>query len=139
MATPLFLVNLFKTATGTAVGSKKALDVYIQGGALGDTAGKTALAKARIDYLSTPVTTAAYTELIASVGGTAVTELEIFDSSGQTLVLAVGDSGSEADLLYIIPGGNGRIPVSIPAASRIAIKAVSADADSGEISVNFYG
>lgn len=92
----------------------------------------------RNDYSSTPVTTGAYVQLIASTSA-AVKQLEIFDSSGQTLVLALGAGGSEADKMYIVPGGNGRIPCAIPASSRISIKAVSADATVGEIVINLIG
>lgn len=101
--------------------------------------GKTALATARIDYSSVSVTTGAYTQLVSNVGGTAVSEVEIFDSSGQTLVLAVGAVANETDKVYIFPGGNGRIPLSIAASARVSVKAVSAAATTGEITVNFYG
>lgn len=93
---------------------------------------------ARLDYTVTSVTTGAYVQLKASLAA-AVKEVQIFDSSGQTLVLAVGGAGSEVDRFYIIPGGNGRLPVTIAASSRVAIKAVSATANAGEIAVNFLG
>ena len=99
--------------------------------------GKTAVNLARIDYSVTSVTTGAYVQLLASTSA-AVSEVEIFDSSGQTLVFATGGAGSESDKVYVFPGGNGRIPLSIAASTRIAIKAVSATANAGEISVNFY-
>jgi hypothetical protein len=92
----------------------------------------------RNDYSSTPVTTAAYVQLIASSAAT-VKQLEIFDSSGQTLLLALGAGGSEVDKMYIVPGGNWRIPCAIPASSRISIKAVSANATVGEIVINLIG
>ena len=100
--------------------------------------GRTAQNRARIDYSSSSVTTSAYTQLLASTSAI-IQEVEIFDSSGQTLVLATGGAGAEADQVYIFPGGNGRIPLYIAASTRVAIKAVSATANSGEISVNFYG
>lgn len=95
---------------------------------------------ARLDYTAVPggVLTSAYTQLKASLAA-AVKEVEIFDSSGQTLFFAVGAAASEVDKFYIIPGGNGRFPITIAAASRVAIKAVSATANTGEISVNFLG
>ena len=99
--------------------------------------GRTAVNLARIDYSSTNVTTAAYTQLLASTSAE-VNEVEIFDSSGQTLFFSTGSAGSESDKIYIIPGGNGRIPLAIAAGTRVAIKAVSATANAGEISVNFY-
>lgn len=93
---------------------------------------------ARLEYSSTNVTTAAYVELIAST--TALTKkLQIFDSSGQTLYLALGAAASEVDKLIIVPGGNGDIQVSIPASTRISLKAISATANTGEIVVNLLG
>lgn len=99
--------------------------------------GRSVRNRARIDYTSTSVTTGAYVQLLASTSG-AVNEVEIFDSSGQTLVLATGGAGSESDQIYIFPGGNGRVPLAIATSTRVAIKAVSATASVGEISVNFY-
>lgn len=102
-------------------------------------AGKiSANAPARNDYTSVSVTTAAYTQLVASTTS-ATTEVEVFDSSGQTLVFAVGAAASEVAKFNIFPGGNGRVPLAIPAGSRVAIKALSATASVGEINVNFYG
>lgn len=87
------------------------------------------------DYSSVNVTTAAYVELVASTSA-AIKQLEIFDSSGQLLVLALGPATSEVDLLYITPGGNGLITQAIPVNTRISIKAVSANATAGFIAVN---
>lgn len=91
----------------------------------------------RNDYSSVNVTTAAYVQLVASLTS-ATTEIEIFDSSGQTLVLAVGAAASEVDQIFVFPGGQGRTPLAIAAGSRVSIKAVSATASVGEISINFY-
>jgi hypothetical protein len=91
----------------------------------------------RNDYTSTSVSTSAYTQLIASTANTYST-VEIFDSSGQTLVLAIGGAGSEVNQFIIFPGGNGRIPYTIASGSRISIKALSATANAGEIDINFY-
>ena len=85
-------------------------------------------------YASTPVTTAAYVELVASLTATAQ-KVQIFDSSGQTLIFAVGAAGAENPLFYITPGGLD-ISVSIAATSRIAIKALSGNATVGEIVLN---
>jgi len=103
-------------------------------------AGKTAVNKVRNDYTSTAVTTGAYVELLSAAAfTTACTEIEIFDSSGSTLVLATGAAASESDKIYIIPGGNGRVQLAIAASTRISIKAVSGNASVGEIIINFYG
>ena len=91
----------------------------------------------RNDYTTTNVTTGAYVQLIASTAA-AYNAIEIFDSSGQTLQLALGASGSEVNQFLIFPGGNGRIPYTIAAASRVSVKAVSGTANVGELSINFY-
>lgn len=89
-------------------------------------------------YSSVNVTTSAYVQLVASTTS-ATTRLQIFDSSGQTLVLATGAAASEVDQIYIFPGGNGDVPLAIPAGTRVSIKAVSANATVGEIDINFLG
>lgn len=81
---------------------------------------------------STPVTSAAYVQIIAST--TAATNLvEIFDSSGVALFFAVGGAGSEVNQFVIYPGGNGQVPLAIPAASRISYKAVSTSASGASL------
>lgn len=92
----------------------------------------------RNDYSSVNVTTGAYVQLIASTSNT-YKEIEIFDSSGETLKIAYGAAASEVDQFLVVPGGNGRIRFNVPTATRISIRAVSATANTGEISVNFYG
>jgi len=99
-------------------------------------AGRTAVGKATHDH-TTPVTTAAYTQLTASTAA-AINEISIFDASGETLVLAFGAAGAEVDKIYIFPGGNGREPLSIPAGTRVSVKAVSANTTSGLLLINYY-
>jgi hypothetical protein len=101
------------------------------------TTGRMSIALVRNVYSSVNVTTAAYVELIASTSNT-INYLDIFDSSGQTLALAVGGAGSEVNQLYVVPGGNGPVPLLIPSGSRVSIKAVSATANSGELDITFY-
>lgn len=91
----------------------------------------------RSQYDLNPVNTSTYYELIPSTTS-AYSAVEIFDSSGQTLVLAIGASGFEVDQFLIFPGGNGRIPYQFNSGSRISILALSGDATSGEICLNFY-
>jgi hypothetical protein len=99
------------------------------------TFGRTkANAPVRYDY-TVNVTTSAYVQLVASTSA-ATNRLQIFDSSGQTLVLAVGGAGAEVDQLFIFPGGID-IDYYVPAGSRVSIKAVSASATTGECSINF--
>ncbi len=99
--------------------------------------GSTVVNKSRNDYTSTSVTTSAYVQVLASTSS-AISAIEIFDSSGQTLVLATGGAGSEVDQMYILPGGNGRIPFTIAASTRVSIKAVSGTASVGENTINYY-
>lgn len=139
------------STTEVVPGNERVLDVNLEGATATDIldtlqdilaalggGGNNSIALARNDYSGTPVTTAAYVQLVASLSAT-VSSLYIFDSSGQTLVLAVGGVGSEVDKFYIVPGGNGLINLSIPSGSRVSIKAVSANATVGEISVTFLG
>lgn len=99
--------------------------------------GKTVISSVRNDYSGVNVTTGAWVELVASTSGV-VTEIEIFDSSGQTLEIGLGVAASEVHLFYISPGGNGRTPISIPASSRVSIRAVSANATVGELLFQAY-
>ena len=87
-------------------------------------------------YGVTPVTTGAYVQLVAALAQD-IKELEVFDSSGQTLAIATGAAASEVDRFYISPGGNGRIIENIPAGVRVSIIAISANATVGELVVNF--
>lgn len=89
------------------------------------------------DYTVTPVTTAAYVQLTASTASV-TNRLEVFDSSGEVLILAVGAAASEVDQLYVFPGGNGIIDLAIPASSRISIKAKTNTASVGLIAINLY-
>lgn len=100
--------------------------------------GKLSQGFVRNDYSSVNVTTAAYVQLIASTVG-AATEMFIFDSSGQTLKIAFGGIGSEVDQFLVVPGGNGHVNISIPIATRISIRAVSANATVGEVDLNLLG
>ena len=102
------------------------------------TTGSAGVANAPVQniYSTTNITTATYVQLIAST--TAATNyVDIFDSSGQAMVLSTGASGSEVILAYIPPGGD-QIRVKIPAATRIAYKALSANATTGYLLLNLW-
>lgn len=94
-------------------------------------------APVRNDYTITPVVIGTYTQLVAATT-LATNMVEIFDSSGQALYFAVGAAGSEVNQFIINPGGNGQVPLAIPAGSRVSIQAITATANSGFIDVNFY-
>jgi hypothetical protein len=86
-------------------------------------------------YSSTPVTTSAYVQVVASTSA-AVTRVSIFDSSGETLILATGAAASEVIKLYVPPGG-GEYDLAIPSGTRVSIKALTASATSGYQLINF--
>jgi hypothetical protein len=102
------------------------------------TGGSVGVANAPVQnlYGTTNITTAAYTQLIASTTS-ATNKVTIFDSSGQSMILATGGAGSEVILAYIPPGG-AEIPVKIAAATRIAYKALSANATTGYLLMNLW-
>lgn len=89
------------------------------------------------DYSSGNITTAAYTQLIASTSS-AGQMLEIFDSSGQAMILAFGAGGAEVDQFYVPPGG-GSFQIAVPASTRISYKAKTATASSGYLLLNVLG
>lgn len=100
-------------------------------------AGRTYVTSVRHDYAADDVTTGSWTQLVASTADT-VNELHIFDSSGRTLELGVGAAASESRRLLIPPGGfSGPVSLQIASGSRIAVRAVSGTASSGELSITF--
>lgn len=88
-------------------------------------------------YSSVNITTAAYTQLIASTTS-ATKYIDIFDSSGQAMILATGAAASEVILAYIPPGGDS-FSFAIPSGTRVAYKALSANATSGYLLLNLRG
>ena len=85
----------------------------------------------RLDYTGTPVTTAAYVQLIAATIST-INWVTIFDSSGSAMILAIGAAGSEVDQIYVAPGGNSAgFELYIAVGSRVSYKALDAHADLG--------
>jgi len=90
------------------------------------------------DYTVTPVTTGAYVQLTAALSAD-VKEMEIFDSSGQSLIIATGAAAAEVDRFIVVPGGNGRIIENFGAGTRISIIAKSANATVGFIEINCRG
>lgn len=121
----------------TVQGSTSMTPLTISAASLPAASGRASVGIVRNVYSTTPVTTAAYVELVASTSDV-VNAIFIFDSSGETLVLATGAAASEVDNLYIVPGGNGLVPLAVPAGTRVSIKAVSANATAGEISMTFF-
>lgn len=99
---------------------------------------KVAVQVIRNDYTGTNVTTSAYVTLDSALNQD-TRSIEIFDSSGRTLVLAKGAAGSEIDLpFYIVPGGNANVVDVglIPLGTRLSIKAIDATASTGVLILN---
>lgn len=91
------------------------------------TAAKVLANAPTVTTYATPITSSAYVTIVASTS-LATTLVELFDSSGVALYFAVGAASSEVNQFVIYPGGNGQVPLAIPAGSRISYKAVSATA-----------
>lgn len=89
------------------------------------------------NYSTTNVTTGAWVQLISSVTAN-IDEIQIFDSSGQTLELGIGAAASETRLFLISPGGT-TVQARIASGSRVSIRAVSGTASSGALVVNYIG
>ncbi len=85
-------------------------------------------------YSSSNIDTTAYVQLIASTANP-TTLVDIFDSSGQAMILATGAMGSEVIQAYVQPGGD-TIPLAIPAGTRVAYKALTANATAGYLLMN---
>lgn len=99
--------------------------------------------KMRADLVSTPVTTAAWTEVLAATPK-ACTAISVFYTGDAVLKLSTGAPGQEnaAELaLYLTPGMdmNLMIPIEVKHGKRISIRAEDQDADVGELIINFFG
>ena len=99
--------------------------------------GQKALGTLNHDYSSVNVTTGAYVELSSSLVND-VSRLEIFDSSGEIIILAIGAIGSEVDTIDIQPGGNDEVKMDIAKGQRLSIKSRTANATSGNLSINLF-
>lgn len=84
------------------------------------------------------ISTAAYTELDASLNQN-IRAIQVFNSTGETLVLATGAAASEVDKAYIFPGGQAEIPFIAASTTRLSVKAISATTSSGELTLNLIG
>ena len=87
------------------------------------------------NYSSGNVTTAAWTQLIATTAAD-INLLCITDQSGQVMELGVGAAASESRIFLVAPGFSGCIPIRIASGSRVAVKAVSATASSGYLTIS---
>lgn len=101
---------------------------------------RNAVAKLYLDVAGANIATNAWTELTSSLSAP-VSAVEIFNSTGRVLKLAIGAAASEQELdYYILPGTvSPIIPVSIAKSSRLSLKAMDSLADSGEVVINCFG
>lgn len=94
--------------------------------------------RVRNDASSTNITTSAWVELVDATTSERSEWMEVYNSTGEILEFGVGASGSEVSQFYIMPGGNGLIPALIDSGQRLVVKAVSGNATSGDLVINFW-
>ena len=83
-----------------------------------------------LSYSATNVTTSAYVTQWASTP-TAASHLQICDTSGQVLKIAVGAATFEFDIATVQVSGCVVVPIYIAPNTRISLKAISASATTG--------
>lgn len=77
--------------------------------------------------------------IAAGVIPAAASEVEVFMNDAADIDIGFGAAASEDEEFRIIPGGNGRVPCDITAATRVAARANGAAITVGELILNFYG
>jgi len=92
------------------------------------------------NYANSTITSATYTEVLSATTKRAGS-MEIFDSSGSTLIFAVGAAASEVDKFLILPGGQDRVIFDLAIGDRISVKAKSTGEtiSTGLLIINFSG
>lgn len=114
--------------------------VDVSGGGGGGVGGSEAIPGASVarDLGSTSIPTAGWTEIVASIASSS-SHFVINDTGGQVMELALGGVGSEQKIINVPPGGFGTaIALTIPAGSRISVRAVDADATAGYFLADFF-
>ena len=92
-----------------------------------------------IDLAGSPVTTGAWTELVASTSND-VTFITVDETSGQGFEIGVGAAAAETRLCVGAPGGlPGQVQLYIAAGTRVSIRAITGDMNSGDLFVNLFG
>lgn len=103
-------------------------------------AGLLSVGNTVLDYATSNVTTSAYTTLISSTPDI-INQVNIFDSSGQTLYLsyatACADLASTANTILIFPGGSGLVSWEIPSGKCVGVEAQSATASAGALNITY--
>ncbi len=97
--------------------------------------GGTYADSASYSYAGGNVLTSGWTEVIASTAATIHT-LCLTDTSGQVMKIGTGASSSEAIVFLIAQGFSGCIPLTVPAATRVSVRAVTATASTGYLTLS---
>lgn len=131
----------FGNATGAAdfgagAASAQTLRVVTANGA-NPRLGKSVVFTSTTGLSASPLGTA-YLQLSSSLSG-AVSECAVFWPSDQPLRFATGAAASEVVLVNVPPGGIDRIPVTIAAGTRVAVRAEASTVSSGYLVVTCYG
>lgn len=83
-----------------------------------------------LSYSSTNVTTGAYVTQWASTP-TSASHIQICDTSGHVLKIAVGAAGSEFDIATVQVSGCVVVPIYVAPGTRLSLKAIDANATTG--------
>lgn len=94
----------------------------------------------RLSYSGSNVTSLAYTELTDSVLGLLrdCLKLEISDTSGQDMKLAIGASGAQVDVYNIFAGKAGIIDFHLGTGTHLWVRAQGTTASTGVLTLNFF-
>lgn len=99
-------------------------------------------AKLAVNFVSTPVTTAAWVQVDAALDNPFVA-VEILNTSNAVLKMSTGAAAAEdaSELLYyILPGKSMMVPLEGAKGKPLSLKAVgSVDADIGDLYINYFG
>lgn len=92
----------------------------------------------RLDYSSNNVTTAAYVQLDSALDRHS-DAIEISDTGGSSMKLAVGPASGEVDAYTYAAGGPLQIiPMPLSLGQRLSIRAVGSNVSSGELIINLW-
>lgn len=88
-------------------------------------------------YASVNVTTGAWVQLIASTAA-AINLLCVTDTGGQVMELGTGAAASETRIMLVATGWSACLPIRIAASTRISVRAVTATANTGNLTITGF-
>lgn len=98
-------------------------------------AGRTYADSVYFSYLSTPVDTSTWQELIASTAET-INEIFVYDTGGKIMELGVGAVGFETRIFLVSYGGpSSPVDILIAAGSRLCVRGITGTASTGDITI----